>query len=105
MASESSEKKGKKEPRKLPEGFKPDEIVLYPHSAEKSVRMTGENKMAFIVSRKATKNTVKMAVEALYGVKVLGVRTVNAFDGRKKAFVTLSPETPASELASKLGML
>lgn len=95
-----------KKTKKLPEGFKPEEIILYPSSSEKSVRASAENVITFIVPRKATKGTVKMAVQALYGVKVAGVRTENAYSsGKKKAFVRLSKENSATELASKLGML
>jgi large subunit ribosomal protein L23 len=107
MASESKKepKKGKESGKALPVSFKPEEIILYPNATEKSVRLTAINTITFVVARSATKNNVKRAVEALYSVKVSGVKTVNAFDGRKKAFVTLAPENSASELASKLGML
>ncbi|MFH0962009.1 MAG: 50S ribosomal protein L23 [archaeon] len=92
--------------RKLPTGFKPEEILLYPSSTEKSVRGSAENVMTFIVPRKASKPSIKLAAEALYGVKVLKVRTENSFSsGKKKAFLRLGPESSATELASKLGML
>jgi ribosomal protein L23 len=89
----------------LPGNFRPEEIILYPYATEKAVRMTALNTMTFIVSRKATKGTIKMALESLYGVKAKSVRTENAANGKKKAYVNLSPEVSASELASKLGML
>jgi len=63
-----------------------------------------ENKITFIVDVRATKKDVKRAVEELYGVKVVKVNTLITPLGEKKAYVKLSPETPASELAIKLGI-
>ena len=80
-------------------------IVRMPYITEKTFRLIEqENKMVFLVSDDATKVTVKQAVETVYGVKV---DTVNLMITRKgkKAFVRLSDETPAAELASKLGVL
>jgi ribosomal protein L23 len=111
MASEkekekdAGKKKGKDAGTVFPESFRPEKVILYPYMTEKAVRMTAANTITFIVSRHATKNTVKMATEALYAVKVKRVRTENAADGRKKAFVDLAEGYSASDLASKLGML
>ena len=80
-------------------------IIRMPYITEKTFRLIEqENKMVFLVSDDATKITVKQAVETVYGVKV---DTVNLMITRKgkQAFVRLSDETPAAELASKLGVL
>ena len=80
-------------------------IIRMPYITEKTFRLIEqENKMVFLVSDDATKVTVKQAVETVYGVKV---DTVNLMITRKgkKAIVRLSDETPAAELASKLGVL
>lgn len=63
-----------------------------------------ENKITFIVDIRATKKEIKKAVEELYNVKVVKVNTSITPLGEKKAYVKLSPETPASELAIKLGI-
>jgi len=63
-----------------------------------------ENKLAFIVDRRANKKMIKSAVELLYDVKVDRVNTVILCDGRKKAYVRLSDDDNASDLAAKLGM-
>ncbi|MEM1584434.1 MAG: 50S ribosomal protein L23 [Nitrososphaerota archaeon] len=63
-----------------------------------------ENKITFIVDVRATKKDIKKAVEELYNVKVVKVNTLITSLGEKKAYVKLSPETPASELAIKLGI-
>lgn len=86
--------------------MEPNEIILYPLITERTSRMVErENKITFIVNRRATKHDIKRAIERLYGVKVEKVNTVITRDGTKKAFVKLSPEYNAADLAVKLGML
>lgn len=63
-----------------------------------------ENKLAFIVDRRANKREIKKAVEVLYDIKVERVNTLILPDGRKKAYVRLSDEEDAGDLAAKLGM-
>jgi large subunit ribosomal protein L23 len=81
-------------------------IIVYPMMSEDTVRLIeAENKITFIVNNKASKYDVRRAVEELYDVKVDRVSTLTTPEGRKKAYVTLSPESRASELAVKLGIL
>ncbi|MCS6784455.1 MAG: 50S ribosomal protein L23 [Candidatus Caldarchaeum sp.] len=63
-----------------------------------------ENKLVFIVDLRADKQLIKKAVEHLYDVKVDKVNTAITPKGEKKAYVRLSPEYKASELAVKLGI-
>ncbi|MDG6929088.1 MAG: 50S ribosomal protein L23 [Nitrososphaerota archaeon] len=78
---------------------------MMPYVTEKTFGLIErENKLVFMVNAAANKRTVKEAVEAMYEVKVEKVNIMTAPKG-KKAYVTLSRETPASELASKLGVL
>lgn len=81
------------------------EVILYPYMTEKAVRLTEKNKIVFVVSRSSGKLEIKNAVEGMYGVKVEKINTVISQHGKKKAYVLLAKEFPASELASKLGML
>ncbi len=84
----------------------PWKVLIYPHLAEKSMNMVEfENKLTFIVRRTATKKDIKEAVENLFDVKVLKVQTETTTKGTKKAYAKLSPETPASEIAARLGMV
>ncbi|MEM0223841.1 MAG: 50S ribosomal protein L23 [Thermofilum sp.] len=64
-----------------------------------------ENKLTFIVDLRATKADVKRAIEELYGVKVEKVNTMITPRGEKKAYVKLSPEYKAADLAVELGIL
>jgi len=80
-------------------------LILRPYVTEKTFdRIERENKLCFIVEDKATKGQIARAVEALYEVKVGSVNTARTAYG-KKAFVTLSPDSSATELATKLGLV
>jgi large subunit ribosomal protein L23 len=64
-----------------------------------------DNKLIFVVNLKAGKADVKRAVEQLYAVKVKKVNLLITPQGQKKAFVKLTPEFRASDVAIKLGIL
>ena len=80
-------------------------IVLRPYVTEKTFDMIErQNKICFLVEQKASKGKIKDAIETLYQVKVASVNTAITIIG-KKAFVRLAPESLASDLASKLGLV
>ena len=80
--------------------------INYPIMTEVTSRiLETENKLVFIVSKKASKADIKRAVEELYDVKVQSVNSTITPKGEKKAFVRLTPEHKASDLAIKLGIL
>jgi large subunit ribosomal protein L23 len=86
--------------------MEPFKKLLHPHMSEKYVSLIErENKIVFIVNRKATKNQVKEAVEKIFDVKVEKINTVIGFKGEKKAFIKLKPEFKAMDVATKLGMV
>ena len=82
------------------------DIIVRPLITERAATMKEtENKVVFQVAVDANKNEIKAAVESLFEVTVLAVRTMNVkgkpkrmgrFEGRraawKKAIVTLSKE-------------
>jgi large subunit ribosomal protein L23 len=70
-----------------------------------SLMVEKDNKLIFIVNLKAGKEDVKKAVEQLYEVKVAKITTLITPQGEKKAFVKLTPEYKASDVAIKLGIL
>jgi ribosomal protein uL23 len=82
------------------------EIISYPLMTESaSLMVEKDNKLIFIVNLKAGKPDVKKAVEELYEVKVAKVTMLITPQGQKKAFVKLTPEYKASDVAIKLGIL
>ncbi len=61
-------------------------IILGPHTTEKSVRVADRNhQMVFRVAQNATKKELAEAIEKLFSVKVISVRTLNS-KGKKKPF-------------------
>ncbi|MEM5829629.1 MAG: 50S ribosomal protein L23 [Candidatus Aenigmatarchaeota archaeon] len=84
----------------------PYKILKYPYTTEKSVGMIDkENKIVFIVDRKANKKQIKEAFEKLFEVKVEKVNTEITFKGEKKAYIKLKPEFKARDVATKLGIV
>jgi large subunit ribosomal protein L23 len=82
------------------------QAIKYPISTEKAVRlMELDNKLVFIVERKATKQDIKKDIEKSFKVKVVKVNTLITPLGQKKAYVKLSKETPAIDVATKLGLM
>jgi len=52
------------------------DIVLAPHTTEKSTMLSENNSVVFKVAGTASKPEIKAAVEALFGVTVTGVNTI-----------------------------
>lgn len=67
--------------------------------------MESENKLVFVVERSARKPEIKKAIEDMFNVKVAGVHTLNAPDNTKRAYVKFSDESPAIDVATKLGLM
>ena len=82
------------------------QIIKHPISTEKAVRlMESENKLTFIVDRKSKKGDIKKALEELFKIKIIKINTLILPSGKKKAYVKLSPETPAIDIATQLGLI
>jgi large subunit ribosomal protein L23 len=82
------------------------DVIFYPLMTESaSLMVERDNKLIFVVNKKAGKADVKRAVEELYEVKVTKVTVQTTPKGEKKAFVKLHPEFKASDVAIKLGIL
>ncbi|MHA1972186.1 MAG: 50S ribosomal protein L23 [Candidatus Hodarchaeales archaeon] len=64
-----------------------------------------ENSLVFMVDRRANKSEIKKAFETLYKVKVIKINTLITARGEKKAFIKLSPEHSALDLATEVGII
>lgn len=81
-------------------------IIISPYSSERIFDIIeSQNKLAFIVNRKANKATIKRAIEKLYNVKVVKVNTMITPAGKKKAIIKLHPTNSAVDLATALGLM
>ena len=82
------------------------QIVKNPVSTEKSIKlMEAENKLIFDVDKKATKQAIKSEIESMFNVKIVGVTTRIGPDAKKRAYVQFSNETPAIDIATRLGLI
>ena len=63
------------------------DVLLAPVVSEKSYGLLDENKYTFIVAPDANKTEIKIAVEKVFGVKVLNVNTLNRQGKRKRTRV------------------
>jgi len=83
----------------------PYSIIRHPLITEQTVAlMDQDNALVFIVDRKANKTEIKEAIEELYEIELLSVKTMILPDGRKKAYVKLREEYLADEVATKIGV-
>ena len=83
----------------------PYKVIVKPVVTEKAVSLIErENKLTFVVDRRATKGDIKRAVEAMFDVEVEKVNTLITMKGEKRAYVKLKPEYNASEIAARIGL-
>lgn len=80
-------------------------IIKRPLITEKTFDLIErENKLVFIVERKANKNQIKRAIEKIHNVRVIKINTLITSLGEKKAFVKLHPDNSAQDIAIDLGV-
>ncbi len=78
---------------------------LKPLSTEKAVKlMDSENTLLFETDRKSSRDKIKKEIESLFNIKVEKIRTL-VKKNKKIAYVRLSKENVASDVAAKLGMI
>jgi large subunit ribosomal protein L23 len=61
-----------------------EDIILAPVVSEKSYSLLDENKYTFLVSPKANKTEIKIAIEKIFDVKVVNVNTINRAGKRRR---------------------
>ena len=81
-------------------------IIKYPLSTESAIKTIEDNNtLVFIVDRRANKCIIKKACQELYNIKVNRVNTLVRPDGQKKAYVVLSSDQDALDVANKIGIM
>ncbi len=81
------------------------DIIENPHLSEKAMNQVEKNQLVLMVDMNANKNQIGDAVETLFDVTVKKVNTAITPQAKKKAFVRLSQEDDAMDVATKLGMM
>merc|ERR1712113_879382 len=81
-------------------------VIKYPLTTESAMKKIEEiNTLVFLVDIKATKLKVKEAVRAMYDVQSLKVNTCIRPDGKKKAYVRLTQDYDALDVANRIGII
>ncbi|KNC22870.1 hypothetical protein FF38_14039, partial [Lucilia cuprina] len=80
-------------------------IISSVNSEGATQKIEDANTLVLYVHIKANKDQIKYAVKKLYGAEVLKVNTLVRPDGTKKAFVRLTPDHDALDVASRAGFL
>ncbi|KAH7097604.1 ribosomal protein L23/L15e core domain-containing protein [Auriculariales sp. MPI-PUGE-AT-0066] len=80
--------------------------IISPLNTESAMKKIEDNNtLVFIVDLKANKLQIKDAVKKLYNVSALSVNTLIRPDGKKKAYVRLTPDHDALDVANKIGVI
>eukprot|EP01038_Epipyxis_sp_PR26KG_P004869 gene4869-6821_t len=88
------------------EAPKAHDVIKFPLTTESAMKKIEENNtLVFIVGLTANKKQIKDAVKALYDIKAEKVNTLIRPDGQKKAYVRLTSDYEASDVANKLGII
>lgn len=83
----------------------PYKIIVKPHVTEKTMNLIDQNnELTFVVNRESNKNSIKRAIEQLYDVKVEKVNTHISSKGIKLAYIKLTEEEDAEDIAVKMGV-
>jgi large subunit ribosomal protein L23Ae len=81
-------------------------VLRAPLATEAAMRkMETCNTLVFLCDVRANKHHIRAAVKELYGVEAVRVNTLVRPDGQKKAYVRLSAEQDAMDIAGKIGFI
>lgn len=82
------------------------EALRYPIATEKAIRLIeSDNTITFVVDTRASKTIIKKEIESKFKVKVDRIKTMLSPKGIKRAYVRLSADTPAIDIATQLGLM
>ncbi|KZT12147.1 uncharacterized protein LAESUDRAFT_720117 [Laetiporus sulphureus 93-53] len=98
-----------KYPRKsIPHAPRMDQFrtIVSPLNTESAMKKIEEhNTLVFIVDLRANKRQIKDAVKKLYDVQAAKINTLIRPDGKKKAYVRLTSDHDALDVANKIGFI
>ncbi|MFC7139207.1 50S ribosomal protein L23 [Halosimplex aquaticum] len=80
-------------------------VIKHPTMTEKAMDdLDFQNKLQFVVASDASKPEIADAVSEQFDVTVVDVTTQVRPDGEKKAYVKLSEDDEAEDVASRIGV-
>lgn len=81
-------------------------IIVSPIASETAIKKVEDgNILVFQVDLKANKHQIKSAVKELYDVDVLYVNTLVRPNGTKKAYIRLTADHDALDIANRIGYI
>ena len=81
-------------------------VLKHPLTTEAAMKKIEENNtLVFLCDSRSNKNQIKRSVEQMHNVKVQSINTLIRPDGKKKAFVHLSSDYEAMDVANKIGII
>eukprot|EP00322_Chrysochromulina_rotalis_P029822 CAMPEP_0115839908 /NCGR_PEP_ID=MMETSP0287-20121206/6499_1 /TAXON_ID=412157 /ORGANISM="Chrysochromulina rotalis, Strain UIO044" /LENGTH=148 /DNA_ID=CAMNT_0003293505 /DNA_START=33 /DNA_END=479 /DNA_ORIENTATION=+ len=81
-------------------------ILKYPLTTESAMKKIEDNNtLVFIVDTRANKRQITDAVRRMYEIKTAKVNTLVRPDGLKKAYVRLTTDYDALDVANKIGII
>ncbi|KAJ6345100.1 hypothetical protein OIU78_007894 [Salix suchowensis] len=82
------------------------QILKYPLTTESAMKkIEDSNTLVFIVDLRAGKKKIKDAVKKMYDIQTKKVNTLIRPDGTKTAYVRLTPDYDALDVANKIGII
>lgn len=82
------------------------QVIKYPLTTESAMKMIeNDNTIVFIVDVRANKPKIKAAVQKTYEIQAAKINTLVRPDGLKKAYVRLTSDNDALDVASKIGII
>merc|ERR1711890_60663 len=82
------------------------QILKYPLTTESAMKKIEENNtLVFIVDVRASKGQIKEAIKKMYDIDTQKINTLVRPDGQKKAYVRLTQDYDALDVANKIGII
>lgn len=82
------------------------QIIKFPLTTESAMKKIEDNNtLVFIVDVRSNKKQIKEAVRRLYDIQTQKINTLIRPDGAKKAYVRLTTDYDALDVANKIGII
>merc|ERR1712083_69300 len=82
------------------------QIIKFPLATKSTMKKIEENNtLVFIVDVRANKYQIREAVQNMYDIESMKINTLIRPDGNKKAFVRLTADIEALDVANKIGII
>eukprot|EP00798_Chlamydomonas_sp_ICE-L_P017657 gene17657-24004_t len=81
-------------------------VLKYPLTTESAMKKIEDNNtLVFIVDLKASKKQIRDSVQRMYDIQTKKINTLIRPDGLKKAYVRLTADYDALDVANKIGII